>query len=130
LKWAFPFDSSLLNNRHSRQRDSLSKEDSLKEKEKIQKILRAGENPGGSLLPGLAVSKCLRFEIEAMNPLALSLQEIKPEDRPRVGGKGFALAVMTRGGLRVPPALSIPPEAYLEFVTAAGDSRPNERRAR
>jgi pyruvate,water dikinase len=55
-----------------------------------------------------------------VSAIALSLPEIKPEDRPRVGGKGFALAVMARGGLRVPPALCITPEAYLEFVTATG----------
>ena len=55
-----------------------------------------------------------------MSAIALSLPEIKPEDRPRVGGKGFALAVMARGGLQVPPALCIIPEAYLEFVTATG----------
>jgi phosphohistidine swiveling domain-containing protein len=55
-----------------------------------------------------------------MSAMALSLPEIKAEDRSRVGGKGFALAVMARGGLRVPPALCIPPEAYLEFVAATG----------
>jgi len=55
-----------------------------------------------------------------LSAIALSLPEIRPEDRPRVGGKGFALAVMARGGLRVPPALCIPPEAYLEFVTTTG----------
>jgi len=52
--------------------------------------------------------------------IALSLPEIKIEDRPRVGGKGFALAVMARGGLRVPPALCITPEAYQEFVAVTG----------
>ena len=55
-----------------------------------------------------------------MTPYTLSLPEIKSEDHPRVGGKGFALAVMARGGLQVPPALCIPPEAYLEFVTSTG----------
>lgn len=55
-----------------------------------------------------------------MTPLVLSLPTIKPEDRTRVGGKGFALAVMARVGLRVPTALCITPEAYLEFVTATG----------
>ena len=55
-----------------------------------------------------------------MNVLTLPLEEIRPEDRSRVGGKGFALSVMARGGLRVPPALCITPDAYLEFVTAAG----------
>ena len=48
------------------------------------------------------------------------MQEIKAEDRSRVGGKGFALAVMARGGLRVLPALCITPEAYRKFVTATG----------
>jgi len=55
-----------------------------------------------------------------MSEIALALQDIKNEDRPRVGGKGFALSVMARGGLRIPPALCITPEAYLEFVTATG----------
>jgi pyruvate,water dikinase len=55
-----------------------------------------------------------------MSAIALFLPEIKPEDRPRVGGKGFALAIMAREGLRVPPALCITPDAYLEFVTATG----------
>jgi phosphoenolpyruvate synthase/pyruvate phosphate dikinase len=55
-----------------------------------------------------------------MSPFTLPLPEIKSEYRPRVGRKGFALAVMARGGLRVPPALCITPEAYLEFVTATG----------
>jgi len=48
------------------------------------------------------------------------LQDIKNEDRPRVGGKGFALSILTRGGLRVPPALCIKPQAYLEFISATG----------
>jgi rifampicin phosphotransferase len=55
-----------------------------------------------------------------MSPYTLSLPEVKSEDHARVGGKGFALAVMARGGLQVPPALCIPPEAYLEFVTRTG----------
>jgi len=55
-----------------------------------------------------------------MSGISFSLQEIKAEDRSRVGGKGSSLAVMTRGGLRVPPALCITPEAYREFVTATG----------
>jgi rifampicin phosphotransferase len=55
-----------------------------------------------------------------MSGISLSLQDIRTEDRPRVGGKGFALSILTRGGLRVPPALCIPPEAYLEFISATG----------
>jgi len=55
-----------------------------------------------------------------MSAIALSLPEIKLEDRPRVGGKGFALAGMARGGLQVPTALCITPDAYLEFIIATG----------
>jgi phosphoenolpyruvate synthase/pyruvate phosphate dikinase len=55
-----------------------------------------------------------------MNPLTLPLPEIKSDDQYRVGGKGFALAVMAQGGLQVPPALCLPPEAYLEFVANTG----------
>ena len=55
-----------------------------------------------------------------MSGISLSLQDIRNEDRPRVGGKGFALSILTRGGLRVPPALCITPEAYLEFISATG----------
>jgi phosphoenolpyruvate synthase/pyruvate phosphate dikinase len=55
-----------------------------------------------------------------MTPLVLSLSTIRPEDRTRLDGKGFALAVMARGGFQVPTAPCITPEAYLEFVTATG----------
>jgi hypothetical protein len=55
-----------------------------------------------------------------MSGITLSLREIKPGDRLRVGGKGFALAVMAEAGLVVPPALCITHEAYLEFVTTTG----------
>jgi len=55
-----------------------------------------------------------------MSRISFSLQDIKTEDRSLVGGKGFALAVMARGGLRVPPTLCITLDAYLEFVTTTG----------
>lgn len=50
----------------------------------------------------------------------LSLQEIKQEDRLRVGGKGFALAMMQAQAMHVPEALCITTEAYQEYVTATG----------
>ena len=52
--------------------------------------------------------------------LALSLREITRKDRPRVGGKGFALAMMQRSGMHVPEALCISTEAYQEYVTSTG----------
>jgi pyruvate,water dikinase len=52
--------------------------------------------------------------------LALSLNEITQKDRPRIGGKGFALAMMQRRGMRVPEALCISTEAYQEYVSSTG----------
>jgi len=46
----------------------------------------------------------------------LPIEEITEDDRFRVGGKGFALAVMARKGLQVPPALAVTTEAYREYV--------------
>jgi phosphohistidine swiveling domain-containing protein len=50
----------------------------------------------------------------------LSLDEITPKDRSRIGGKGFALAIMQKSGLRVPEAICIGTEAYQEYVTSTG----------
>jgi phosphohistidine swiveling domain-containing protein len=52
--------------------------------------------------------------------LALSLHEILQKDRPRVGGKGFALAMMQRRGMHVPDALCISVEAYQKYVSSTG----------
>ncbi len=52
--------------------------------------------------------------------LALSLPEITQKDRPRVGGKGFALAAMQKSGMNVPEALCISTEAYHDYVTSTG----------
>lgn len=52
--------------------------------------------------------------------LALSLPEITQKDRPRIGGKGFALAMMQKSGMHVPDAICISTEAYQEYVTSTG----------
>jgi rifampicin phosphotransferase len=52
--------------------------------------------------------------------LALSLPEITQKDRPRIGGKGFALAMMQKSGMHVPEAICISTEAYQEYVTSTG----------
>ena len=55
-----------------------------------------------------------------MMNLILSLHEITPQDRPRVGGKGFALALMQRGGMNVPDALCITTQVYQDYVSLTG----------
>lgn len=52
--------------------------------------------------------------------LVLPLHEIGEKDRPRVGGKGVALALMAKRGLRVPEAVCITTEAYREYVNSTG----------
>jgi phosphohistidine swiveling domain-containing protein len=52
--------------------------------------------------------------------LVLSLHEITEKERVRVGGKGFALSVLQRSGMKVPKALCISTEAYQEYVSSTG----------
>ncbi len=52
--------------------------------------------------------------------LALPLHEVTPKNRSRIGGKGFALAMMQRQGMHVPEALCISTEAYDEYVSSTG----------
>jgi len=46
--------------------------------------------------------------------------EIEPSDRPRVGGKGYALALMTGGGFNIPQTLCITAQAYQEYIDRTG----------
>ena len=48
------------------------------------------------------------------------LHEIRPQDRPRVGGKAYSLALMAQTGLRVPDTVCITTAAYNRFVTVTG----------
>jgi pyruvate,water dikinase len=50
----------------------------------------------------------------------LTLHEIRDEQRPLVGGKGFALAHMVRRDMAVPEALCITTEAYHQYLAAQG----------
>jgi len=52
--------------------------------------------------------------------LVLPLSEIGEKDRQRVGGKGVALALMAKKGLRVPDAVCITTEVYREYVKSTG----------
>lgn len=48
------------------------------------------------------------------------ISEVKPGDRDRIGGKGYALAVMARRGIAVPAALCIDLGVYRQFLSATG----------
>jgi pyruvate,water dikinase len=50
----------------------------------------------------------------------LSAEEIHPEDRRRVGGKGFSLAQMMKSGFRIPRTVCVTTDAYQEFVNRTG----------
>ncbi|MFC1579479.1 PEP/pyruvate-binding domain-containing protein [Thermodesulfobacteriota bacterium] len=54
-----------------------------------------------------------------MNPL-LPLEKVTDQDRPRVGGKAFALARMAREGIRVPRSLCVGTEAYRQYARETG----------
>jgi pyruvate,water dikinase len=52
--------------------------------------------------------------------LVIPLKQISENDRPRVGGKAFALSRMAATGLHVPDAFSITTDAYDLYVDATG----------
>ena len=52
--------------------------------------------------------------------LTIPVTEVDTEHRDRVGGKAFSLAVMTRLGLSVPPALCLTTDAYNYYSTVTG----------
>jgi pyruvate,water dikinase len=50
----------------------------------------------------------------------LAAAEIQSEDRLRVGGKAYALALLARAGFTIPETLCITSDAYLAFVDRTG----------
>ena len=52
--------------------------------------------------------------------LMIPLNVIHEKERPLVGGKGYALSLMSRRGLRVPQTLCITTDAYHQFVQSSG----------
>jgi pyruvate,water dikinase len=52
--------------------------------------------------------------------LTLPLHKVNEPDRRRVGGKGFALAMMARESLTVPEAICITTEAYHQYMRSTG----------
>ena len=50
----------------------------------------------------------------------LTSSDLQPEDRLRVGGKGYALALLAKGGFAIPETVCVTSEAYLEYVDRTG----------
>jgi pyruvate,water dikinase len=50
----------------------------------------------------------------------IPLHKIREKDRPRVGGKCFALAHLSRKGFKVPETVCLTTEAYETFLSATG----------
>jgi pyruvate,water dikinase len=50
----------------------------------------------------------------------ISPENIHQEDRPRVGGKGYALALLLKGGFRVPKTFCVTSDTYHEYVAQTG----------
>jgi pyruvate,water dikinase len=50
----------------------------------------------------------------------ISPENIHPKDRQRVGGKGYALALLVKGGFRVPKTFCVTSDIYHEYVAQTG----------
>ena len=50
--------------------------------------------------------------------LIIDASEVRPADRPRVGGKGYALAALIRQGFSIPKPLLITTEAMVADLPA------------
>jgi phosphoenolpyruvate synthase/pyruvate phosphate dikinase len=47
-------------------------------------------------------------------------EEIDSKDRHRVGGKGYALSLLVKGGFKIPRTVCITSDVYQEFVLKTG----------
>jgi pyruvate,water dikinase len=50
----------------------------------------------------------------------ISAEDIQQEDRHRVGGKGYALAMLARNGFKIPQTICVASDVYQEFVDITG----------
>ena len=50
----------------------------------------------------------------------LPVEMINPEDHHRVGGKGYALSQLVKGGFRIPMTMCITIDAYEEYINSTG----------
>ena len=52
--------------------------------------------------------------------LILPIEQIEEKDRPKVGGKAFALASLWKAGFNVPAAICVTSDAYDRYVSSTG----------
>ncbi len=52
--------------------------------------------------------------------ILIALEDVRDEDRKRIGGKSFALSVLAKQGMNVPLGICITTEAYSEYVRVTG----------
>lgn len=50
----------------------------------------------------------------------LAAEDIRPKDRHRVGGKGYALSLLVKSGFRIPETICITSDVYQEYVMQTG----------
>ncbi|MEK6196422.1 MAG: hypothetical protein N2F24_19600, partial [Deltaproteobacteria bacterium] len=50
----------------------------------------------------------------------LNTQNIHSRNRHRVGGKGYALSLLVKGGFKIPRTICITSDAYHEYVKRSG----------
>jgi rifampicin phosphotransferase len=50
----------------------------------------------------------------------LPSEDVSPEDRPQVGGKGYALSLLAKGGFKIPKTICVTSNAYQEFLGQTG----------
>jgi len=50
----------------------------------------------------------------------ISAKDIQQEDRQRVGGKGYALALLAKNGFQIPETICVSSDAYQEYVDRTG----------
>ncbi len=52
--------------------------------------------------------------------LILDPADVQPADRPRIGGKGYTLAILTRQGFTIPDTVLITTDAYRQYLQKSG----------
>ncbi len=52
--------------------------------------------------------------------LIIDPEAVQPADRPHIGGKGYALAVLARQGFSIPDTILITTEAYNRYLQQSG----------
>jgi rifampicin phosphotransferase len=72
----------------------------------------------------MPLESCLSVVVGETRPLIVALDQVEPEDAPRLGGKGANLAAMLAAGLPVPPGFCVTTEAFQQFVSSCRGLEP------